>query len=229
MKGLRMLMLIGVCEVSAQSPQATISGVVSDAQRALVAGAEVAAINTQTGVKYAAKTNDAGFYVLRFLPIGGYEVVVEHSGFRRFERKGLILTTGQSLGLDIRLEVGAATEAITITAAASTLETRTSAVSSLVESRSIEDMPLGDRRTMNIIRFTGAAVFVNYDSGQKPNFSLADGRTQSQMFWIDGGTGQNMRLGIGQIDADPPSRSSRKSRFSPTTTRPSMAVRPAAS
>ena len=65
-------------------------------------------------------------------------------------------------------------------------------------------MPLGDRRSMNMINITGGAVFVNYDSGQKPNFSLAGGRTQSQMFWIDGGTGQNMRLGIGQIDTDPP-------------------------
>ena len=65
-------------------------------------------------------------------------------------------------------------------------------------------MPLGDRRAMNMINITGGAVFVNYDCGQKPNFSLAGGRTQSQMFWIDGGTGQNMRLGIGQIDTDPP-------------------------
>ena len=198
------LVLVTAFSLLAQSPQATVSGVVSDAQGAVVVGAEVAAVNTQTGVKHAAKTNDAGFYVLRFLPIGDYMVAVEHSGFRRFERKGLTLTTGQSLGLDIRLEVGAVAEAITVTAAASTLETRTSDVSSLVESRSIEDMPLGDRRTMNIIRFTGAAVFVNYDSGEKPNFSLAGGRTQSQMFWVDGGTAQNMRLGVGQIDTDPP-------------------------
>jgi len=46
-------------------------------------------------------------------------------------------------------------------------------------------------------------VFIGYD-GQKPNFSLAGSRQQSQMFWIDGGTGQNMRLGIGQVDLDPP-------------------------
>ena len=65
-------------------------------------------------------------------------------------------------------------------------------------------MPLGDRRSMNMINMTGGAVFVDYDSGQKPNFSLAGGRTQSQMFWIDGGSGQNMRLGVGQIDTDPP-------------------------
>jgi len=42
---------------------------------------------------------------------------------------------------------------------------------------------------------TGAAVFVSYDSGTKPNFSLAGGRTQSQMFWIDGGAGQNHAVG----------------------------------
>ena len=204
MKRAWILVALSACGLLAQSPQATISGVVSDAQNAVIVGAEVAAAHTETGVNYAAKTNDSGFYVLRFLPIGEYVVAAEHTGFRRFERRGLTLTTGQSLGLDIRLEVGAITESVSVTAAASTLETRTSDVSSLVESRSIEDMPLGDRRTMNIIRFTGAAVFVSYDSGQKPNFSLAGGRTQSQMFWIDGGTGQNMRLGVGQIDTDPP-------------------------
>jgi len=204
MKRAGITVLLAACALLAQSPQATISGVVSDAQGAVIVGAEVVAANMQTGVKYGAKTNESGFYVLRFLPVGDYVVSAEHTGFRRFERRGLTLTTGQSLGLDVRLEVGAITESVSVTAAASTLETRTSDVSSLVESRSIEDMPLGDRRTMNIIRFTGAAVFVTYDSGEKPNFSLAGGRTQSQMFWVDGGTAQNMRLGVGQIDTDPP-------------------------
>ena len=57
---------------------------------------------------------------------------------------------------------------------------------------------------MNVIQLTGAAVFTGYENGQKPNFSLAGGRAQSQMFWIDGASGQNMRLGIGQMDTDPP-------------------------
>ncbi len=188
----------------AQSPQASISGVVTDAQGAMIVGAEVVATSTSTGVKTAAQTNDSGFYALRFLPIGDYIVSVEHSGFRKFVRQGVVLTTGQSMGLNVSLELGAVTEAINVTAVASALETRTSDVSQLVESRTVEDMPLGDRRTMNLIQGAGAAVFLNYDSGQKPNFSLAGGRTQSQMFWIDGGTGQNMRLGIGQIDTDPP-------------------------
>ena len=187
-----------------QSPQATINGSVTDAQGALIVGVEVSATNVETGVKTAARTNESGVYSLRFLPIGNYTIEASQAGFKGYERKGITLTTGQVLGLDIQLEVGAVTETISVSASASLLETRTSDVSQLVESRTIQDMPLGDRRSMNMINITGGAVFVNYDSGQKPNFSLAGGRTQSQMFWIDGGTGQNMRLGIGQIDTDPP-------------------------
>ena len=106
--------------------------------------------------------------------------------------------------LNIPLELGTISESVTVSAQASLLETRSSDSSQLVESKSIEEMPLGDRRAMNLVEITGAAVFVNYDSGSKPNFSLAGGRTQSQMFFVDGGTGQNMRIGTGQIDTDPP-------------------------
>ncbi|MDZ7638574.1 MAG: TonB-dependent receptor plug domain-containing protein [Bryobacterales bacterium] len=108
------------------------------------------------------------------------------------------------MSMNVSMEIGAVTETVVVTDQAPLLETRTSDTSQLVEARNVQDMPLGDRRTMNIIQMTGAAVFVNYDSGGKPNFSLAGGRTQSQSFYMDGGTIQNMRLGIGQVDTDPP-------------------------
>ena len=106
--------------------------------------------------------------------------------------------------MNIRLDVGAVSETVTVSATGTLLETRTSDASQLIESKAIEDMPLGDRRAMNIIEITGAAVFGGYDSGSKPNFSLAGGRMQSQMFFIDGASAQNMRVGVGQMDLDPP-------------------------
>jgi len=198
------IFLLGPLAAAAQTPQAAISGVVTDAQGAVIVGAEVTAANTQTGVNSATRSNHAGFYALRFLPVGEYVLTIEQAGFRRYERQGLRLSTVETLALDVTLEVGAITESLNVTALASTLETRTSEVGQLIESRAVQDLPLGDRRTMNLVNQMGAAVFINYDAGGKPNFSLAGGRTQSQMFWIDGGTGQNMRLGIGQIDMDPP-------------------------
>jgi hypothetical protein len=188
----------------AQSPQATISGIVTDAAGSVIPGVQVTAINSATAQRTAAVTNDQGFFVLTQLAIGGYTVEAEKAGFKKFVRQELTLTTGATVALDIQLEIGAASDTVTITGETPLLQTRTSDVSTLIESKTVQDLPLGDRRTLNIIKLTGAAVFVTYDSGAKPNFSLAGGRTQSQMFWIDGGSGQNMRLGIGQVDIDPP-------------------------
>ncbi|MFB3828339.1 MAG: carboxypeptidase regulatory-like domain-containing protein [Bryobacteraceae bacterium] len=198
------LFVTGAACVLAQTTEASISGTVRDPQGAFIPGVEIAATHVETGVRAAVKTNEAGFYSIRPLPIGPYTVTAGMQGFRKHERSGLVLTTGQALELNIVLEIGALTESVTVSASASLLETRSSDASQLVESKTIEEMPLGDRRAMNLIEITGAAVFVNYDSGSKPNFSLAGGRTQSQMFWIDGGSGQNMRIGVGQIDMDPP-------------------------
>lgn len=188
----------------AQSSQATISGTVTDAQGAGIPGVEITASNAATGAVYRARSNDSGFYSLQALPIGNYSVAAEKAGFKRFVQSELAVTTGQQLELNFRLEVGAVTESVTVTGQTSLLETRTSDQGQLLEAKAVEDMPLGDRRTMNIVRMMGAAVMVNYDSGGKPNFSLAGGRTQSQNFYMDGGNIQNMRLGIGQIDTDPP-------------------------
>lgn len=188
----------------AQSPLAAISGVVKDPQGAMIPGVEITASDLATGVNTVTRTNEAGFYSLRPLAIGSYLITANAEGFRRHVREGIVLTTGQQLELNFTLELGALAETVTVSASASLLETRTSEAGQLVESKSIEDMPLGDRRAMNLIEITGAAVFVDYDDGSKPNFSLAGGRTQSQGFMIDGGTAQNMRIGIGQIDTDPP-------------------------
>ncbi len=187
-----------------QSPTANITGIVRDAQGANVPGVQVTATSASTKQKITYTTNEFGLFSLRQLPIVQYVVEAGKEGFRRFVRTGLVLTTGQSLELDIALEVGAVSESVTITGRATLLETRSSDVSQLVEAKAVEDLPLGDRRSLNLIQMTGAAVFIGYDSGQKPNFSLAGSRQQSQAFWIDGGTGQNMRLGVGQVDLDPP-------------------------
>lgn len=188
----------------AQSPEATISGIVSDGTRAALPGVTITALHQETGQRVDVISNHEGFYALRPLPIGDYVVEAELQGFRKYRREGLTLTTGATVALDIQLSIGEMAETVTVLAEAPQLSARTSEISQLIESRAVESMPLGDRRSMNLIKMTGAAVFVAYDSGAKPNFSLAGGRTQSQMFWIDGGAGQNMRLGIGQVDLDPP-------------------------
>ncbi len=183
---------------------AQINGAVTDSSGGTVALAEVSVTNLSTGARRETATAERGYFSLPLLPSGSYRLTVRKDGFKPLTRQGITLTTGQSLELNITLEIGSISEAISVVATSSILETRSSDAGQFVEAKTIENMPLGDRRSMNIINLMGGAVFVNYDAGAKPNFSLAGGRTQSQMFWIDGGSGQNMRLGIGQMDMDPP-------------------------
>jgi hypothetical protein len=87
----------------AQSPQASISGVISDPQGAIMANVEVSATEIATGVKTTTRTNEAGFYSLRQLPIGSYTVSSSLTGFRPHIHEGITLTTGQALELNITL------------------------------------------------------------------------------------------------------------------------------
>ena len=198
------LLILFTLPAVAQTPQGTISGIVTDTTGAIVPGASVAALHAETGQRTAAVTNDRGFFVLTNLAIGAYVIEAELPGFQKYRREGFLVTTGATIALDIQLTLGDLRDTVTVSAETPLLQSRTSDVSQLIEAKSVQDLPLGDRRSMNLINMIGGAVFVQYDAGTKPNFSLAGGRTQSQMFWIDGGTGQNMRLGIGQMDLDPP-------------------------
>ncbi len=188
----------------AQSEQAVVGGVVTDAQGAAISGAKVLIVSEATGVRAESVTNGSGSYLIPNLKIGVYSITVEHEGFKRYSRPDITLTTAERLGLDIHLELGQVAETVTVSGDAPVIEDKTSVVGQTIETRDIADLPIGNRRTMNVVNLSPAAVFVGYDGGQKPNFSLAGGRTQSQMFWIDGASGQNMRLGVGQVDLDPP-------------------------
>ena len=204
---LTLFFLLAAGLVCAQSNQASISGVVTDAQGAVIPNAKLLAVNTATQARTDTVSNGSGFFSLPNLPIGGYTLAVEHDGFRRAVRSGITLTTGQSLELNVHLELGAVAETINISGASPLIETRSSDVTQLIESKSIEDLPLGNRRALNVINLTGAAVFIRYNNSPgnaNPDFSLAGGRSQSQMMWIDGGAGQNLRIGQGQINLDPP-------------------------
>jgi hypothetical protein len=88
-------------------------------------------------------------------------------------REGLTLTTGLDLEVNIQLEVGAVADSVTVTAETPLLETRNSTAGQLIDNRTIEDVPLGDRRSLNVIRLLGGSVPVSV--GREPQLSLAGG------------------------------------------------------
>ena len=198
------VMLAAAAPGLAQTPDGRISGIVTDSSGAVVAGAEIEVMSEDTGNRVSVVSDDQGRYLVPRVPPGRWRVSVKLPGFRTYQRTGVAVGTSEHLALDIRLEVGQVSETVTVSGATPLLETNTSDISQLIESKNVSDLPLNGRRAISIAAVVPATVWVSYSGNAKPNFSLAGGRTQSQVFWIDGGNGQNMRLGVGQIDSDPP-------------------------
>src|SRR5581483_5943763 len=106
----------------AQSDRGTITGTIADPAGAVVAGAPVAVRNVETGAVYEAGSSATGNYVVA-LPTGTYELSVTVAGFKKYVRPNLVVPVAQTLRIDVTLEVGAASESITINEAAPLLKT----------------------------------------------------------------------------------------------------------
>jgi hypothetical protein len=108
-----------------QGGNGTITGTITDPSGLAVAGATVEATNTQTGAVYTGASTNAGNYAVPNLPVGTYTVSVKVAGFKTYTHVNLTVAAAQVLREDVPLEVGAATESVTVEAEASLLKTET--------------------------------------------------------------------------------------------------------
>src|SRR5687768_9035076 len=117
--GTLLLCSLGVSgSLLAQENRASILGRITDPTGAVVVGAKVEIENQDTGLRSNAISNDAGNYLAPSLSSGTYKVVVQSPGFRRAERSGLVLQIQQQVRLDLKLELGNATETVDVTSSA---------------------------------------------------------------------------------------------------------------
>jgi len=129
----------------AQVSGATLSGLVTDASGGAVPNANVAIRNVATGVVRAVESNGDGFYTAPNLLPSTYEVTISAQGFTTIVEKGITLTVGAQQELNVSLKVGQMTQSVEVTAAATGVETSTSAVSATVDSATVREMPLNGR------------------------------------------------------------------------------------
>jgi len=130
------------CAAFAQSDRGTITGTVTDAAGAVVANVAISARQIETGASFDTTTTATGNYTLTQLPVGPYEITATFPGFKRFVRSGVTVAVAQVLRIDIPLEVGAATDSVTITAEASLLKTESGDVSSNVQVQTLDQLPM---------------------------------------------------------------------------------------
>ena len=100
----------------AQTSLGQIAGTVSDATGAVIPGATVTITNLGTQAIRATVSDSTGFYVMTNLPIGDYSVEVKTTGYRSERRSGLSIVADAHLTADFQLQIGVATEAVSVTA-----------------------------------------------------------------------------------------------------------------
>jgi hypothetical protein len=108
------LFLFVVDSSRAQSPDGTISGIVTDPAGLAIAGAEVLVVNDLTRVQYAGKTNDEGIYLVSSLPPGPYRLQISKFGFKTVIKPDIVLNVQDALAINFTLPLGAVSEVITI-------------------------------------------------------------------------------------------------------------------
>ncbi len=126
----------------AQSDRGTITGTIADPAGAGVARAAVEARNVDSGATYPVASSATGNYTIGELPVGTYELSVKVPGFKEFIRRGLTIQVAQTLRIDVALEIGNATESVTVTAEAPLLKTESGEVSENVSMDRMDNLPL---------------------------------------------------------------------------------------
>ena len=138
------LLLAGVhSTLVSQTTTGTLTGLVSDFTGAVIPGATVVAKNINTGEKVETVSSGTGNYVLIGLRVGSYELSVNVGGFKGWTRGPIGLSSNDNVRIDVNLEVGLTSEqSIRVTAEAPPLKTESTEVSTVMENKLVNDLPL---------------------------------------------------------------------------------------
>jgi outer membrane receptor protein involved in Fe transport len=152
-----------VSTIQAQQANATLTGVVSDPNGAVIAGATVTATNKATNLSRTVSNNDEGVYVISSLPVGDYDIKFSASNFKTHIYQSIEFKVGQTVTLNPTLEVGQITGEDFIQIAP-LIDTNSSKVDQVINDREIENLPLNGRNFLELALLTpGNAPAPNFD------------------------------------------------------------------
>src|ERR1700733_8017192 len=180
----------------AQQDSGTILGTIRDSQDAAVPGAEVVIQNVENGVAKNMHATSSGTYSMPFLVPGNYAVSAMAPGFKKTIRKGILLRVADQLVIDMKLEVGAVSESITVDATAPLVDSASITLGQVIEERRIVDLPLNGRDPTSLAALAPgvtppAAPLTAAQGGTIP--MINGGNTLTSTVTVDGATDVNPR------------------------------------
>jgi hypothetical protein len=186
------VLLFGPGPAFSQSVTGIISGTVTDATKAPVAGADVIITNADTGVKaWNGKTNESGVYRAPDLHVGRYSIDVSAPGFKHQQVSNIQLLVDQRANIDIALEVGQVSESVKVEGStAGQLATETASLGNTITPSQLQDLPLPSRSPYNLLALTpgvsSGGDITSQGGVNSAQLSINGSRTLNSDFLIDG-------------------------------------------
>lgn len=146
-----LVILFGVTAFGQVTATGSISGEVKDPNGAVVANATVTAKNNSTGETKTATTSDAGSFTIPAVPAGTYTIAIENKGFKKTQVTNVKVDVGTPATVNAVLEVGAATETVTVVGGGEVLQTQSATVGTTLTGRQITDIPTASRDALDLV------------------------------------------------------------------------------
>lgn len=151
----------------AQSANATVSGVVRDPSGATIPHASIQASQISTGISRQTESSDTGEYSIPDLPVGDIQVTVAAPGFKTTVVPSVTLQVNQAAELDFTLQIGVASERVSVSEQLPLLATQTSSVGQVVDNKSIEGLALNGRQFWNLVALVPGASYTPGGQGTR--------------------------------------------------------------
>ena len=169
-----------------QTETATIHGSVTDSSGALLPDATVRLVDVDRGSASNVATGKDGAYTLTGVRPGRYRMELEKTGFKPVRLKGIIVNVQDSLEENFKLEVGPASETITVEATGVNVNTADATVSTVVDRQFAENLPLNGRSFQTLILLTPGVVPTATSLTDQGQFSVNGQRADGNYFAVDG-------------------------------------------
>src|SRR6202789_3138715 len=154
-----------VASVPAQVANNTaVVGTVLDSSGSAVAGAKVTAVEESTGVSYPGTTNEQGYYSIKFIPPGTYDITVDQIGFTKLTKTGTVVPIEQAVRTDFLLKVGSETQSVSVSASTPPIPTDDATLGETFDTKAVQDLPLMGHNALEIAA-TASNVTIGPSSG----------------------------------------------------------------
>lgn len=187
--------ILAVNSARGQKVGGSISGTIHDASGAIVSGAQVTVLDTETGAERHLISDAVGNYFAPALPAGRYRVIAEKAGFNTQSETGISLVVGQDVIVDVTLAVGKVEQEVMVREVPAEINATTQQISGLVTSRQVKELPLNGRSYDELITLNPATVNATAlrsgtigTSNSSPGnmFAVAGHRPQENLYLLNG-------------------------------------------